>query len=126
MRQRCNNPNAPDYSRYGGRGIEVCRRWQNSFQNFLDDMGERPEGKTLDRADNSKGYEPDNCRWATPTEQQENRRNTPKVEYNGNTVLLSSLSTSSGIPMKILLWRLQNQWDLNRALETPIRMKRTT
>lgn len=126
MRQRCNNPNAPDYSRYGGRGIEVCRRWQSSFQNFLDDMGERPEGKTLDRADNSKGYEPDNCRWATPTEQQENRRNTPKVEYNGNTVLLSSLSTSSGIPMKILLWRLQNQWDLNRALETPIRMKRTT
>jgi len=125
MRQRCNNQNAPDYARYGGRGIKVCKRWQKSFQNFLADMGERPEGKTLDRIDNSKGYKPDNCRWSTPTEQQENRRNTPKVECNGKTVLLSSLSASSGIPVKILLWRLQNKWNLNRALETPIRMKRT-
>jgi len=73
MRQRCNNVKAGGYKRYGGRGIIICERW-NDFRNFLADMGERPEGMTLDRYPNNDGnYEPSNCRWATPLEQTHNR-----------------------------------------------------
>lgn len=77
MKNRCLNPNATDYPRYGGRGIRVCDRWL-SFENFLADMGERPNGTTIDRIDGSKGYEPTNCRWATASEQQRNRPYGPR------------------------------------------------
>lgn len=73
MRSRCNNPSFPKYSRYGGLRVTVCSRW-NSFTLFLEDMGERPEGTTLDRKDPWGNYEPDNCRWATPIVQAFNQR----------------------------------------------------
>lgn len=71
MRQRCANQKNTSYSRYGGRGITVCEEWE-SFDVFLKDMGERPEGTSIDRIDNSKGYYPENCRWATQSVQNSN------------------------------------------------------
>lgn len=73
MRNRCNNEATPRYKDYGGRGIRVCARW-DSFENFYADMGDPPEGLTLDREDNDGDYEPSNCRWATQAEQQANKR----------------------------------------------------
>ena len=74
MIQRCTNERAANFKYYGGRGIRVCQQWRDSFEAFLADMGERPEGKTLDRINNDGNYEPGNCRWATWSEQRRNRR----------------------------------------------------
>ena len=80
MLARCRNPKRPSYPRYGGKGIEVCDRWLK-FENFLEDMGERPPNATLDRKNGDKGYYPGNCRWADLYEQRENQ----KKSYNGYT-----------------------------------------
>lgn len=79
MIERCHNPNHKFYSYYGKRGIYVCERWQAGFKNFLEDMGEVPEGLSLDRIDNEKGYSKENCRWTTKKEQQRNRRNSIRI-----------------------------------------------
>jgi hypothetical protein len=81
MRDRCRNPKNQDYKNYGGRGITVCTRWA-SFVNFLEDMGERLAGTTLDRIDGDGNYESGNCRWATPKEQANSRRPRRRVHEN--------------------------------------------
>ena len=74
MKARCSDLKQENYRYYGARGITVCERWINSFENFLTDMGERPKGLTLERKDNDKGYSPDNCIWTSPREQRMNQR----------------------------------------------------
>lgn len=87
MKRRCYNHNDRSYRNYGGRGIKVCDRWINSFQNFLEDMGCKPDGCSLDRINPDKDYSPENCRWATNRQQQRNRRNNRRepciVEWEG-------------------------------------------
>lgn len=89
MRQRCENENDKDFPNYGGRGIRVCDRW-GSFENFLADMGPRPAGMSIDRKKVDGNYSPSNCRWATPTTQNRNRRDNLLVERDGQIGPLSS------------------------------------
>jgi hypothetical protein len=85
MRDRCNNPNNLRYALYGGRGITICERW-NSFANFYADMGEPPEGRSLDRINNDGNYEPSNCRWATQREQVHNSRSTKLSDADATAI----------------------------------------
>src|SRR6187549_3886221 len=89
MIQRCSNPNNTAWERYGARGIKVCERWM-IYENFLADMGEKPAGLSLDRKDNSKGYFKENCKWATPKEQQSNRRGNVILTVRGVTGCFAS------------------------------------
>lgn len=105
MKQRCLDVDSDNYPKYGGAGITICERW-TVFENFLADMGERPDGCTLDRIDNSKGYSRENCRWATPKEQARNRRNSLKLTIGRQTMTLVEWSEKVGIPYHKLKKRL--------------------
>lgn len=96
MHTRCNNANSGSYDGYGAKGIEVCHRWK-SFSNFLEDMGERPEGASIDRLDNSKGYAPENCKWSTRTEQARNRKMCLAIDYAGETKSLAEWCERLGL-----------------------------
>jgi len=98
MKRRCNaGPDSKDYKYYGSRGIKVCDRWQ-TFENFLEDMGERPRGESiLDRIDNDLGYFRENCRWASTATSQQNRRNSKWVIFNGRKMVLAELVRLTGM-----------------------------
>lgn len=118
MRSRCRNQNTPAYSIYGARGITVCERWNNSFDNFIEDMGEPPDGYSIDRIDNDGDYTPENCRWANRIEQARNKSNNRRLTLNGETRLLIEWAEQLGIDQSSLRERL-DKWPLEAALTTP-------
>lgn len=111
MKARCRNPKSPNYRYYGGKGIRVCARWANSFEAFIEDMGVRPAGMTLDRKDSAKDYEPSNCRWATPREQVLNQgTRTDAVIVAGKT--LTEWAAQTGEHYNTLKWRYKRYGSL--------------
>jgi hypothetical protein len=124
MHQRCTNPKAKQYEDYGGRGIKVCSRWE-LFDNFIADMGPRPEGKhpsgramyTLERKDSNGDYTPSNCVWATYKEQARNKRNGRLVTYLGETLPLAVFVERLGLDYKIVHQRISREWTVEQALE---------
>ena len=99
MKSRCYNPNYKNYKQWGGRGIRVCDRWLESYENFLQDMGRRPSSKhSLDRYPNNDGnYELNNCRWATELEQKRNRSSNKWIEYKGEKMIIKDWANKLGI-----------------------------
>src|SRR5688572_5368364 len=122
MKMRCYNPNVRGFPDYGGRGITVCDRWRDSFENFIADMGSRPSSRhTLDRVNNSLGYSPDNCQWRTYKDQQQNRRDNHLITFNGETLCVSEWNRRLGFPVGTISQRMQKlKWDAIKALTTPL------
>jgi len=111
---------------YGGRGIMVCRRWRK-FENFLKDMGECPEGHSIDRIDNDGNYEPGNCKWATRQEQARNKRNNHLITHDGRTQCLTDWAEELNINVYTLSFRLNEaNWPTEEALTTPVGQKRAS
>lgn len=106
MMNRCNNKNIAAYENYGARGITVCDRWKR-IENFILDMGTRPEGKTLERINVNGNYEPNNCKWATTIEQANNKRTSRFIEFRGKTATLSQWARELDIPVETLFARLK-------------------
>ena len=123
MKSRCLNPRDKSFSLYGGKGITVCERWGKSFENFVADMGERPIGKTLDRIDGSKGYNKENCRWASPTEQKMNQSVTKRIDFNGKSLVSAEWSKEVNIPEHTLFQRIYRGWTIEEALTIPLKGK---
>ncbi|MEY2500568.1 MAG: hypothetical protein QOI07_902 [Verrucomicrobiota bacterium] len=119
MRQRCENPKAEGYARYGGRGIKVCDRWK-SFPKFVSDMSPRPEGRSIERIDNNGDYEPLNCRWATRLEQAHNTRSNRKIRINGENLTSAEWSRKLGGFHTLVANRLKLGWNEEAAVRTPI------
>jgi hypothetical protein len=123
MIKRCMSATCREFDQYGARGITVCERWRD-FQRFLDDMGERPPGTTIDRIDGTRGYEPGNCRWATPKEQGRNRKTNRPVTYAGRTMPVSAWAEELGLNRNVLLQRLNKGWSIADALNRPLSSRR--
>lgn len=128
MMSRCYRRNDPFFHRYGGKGVSVFDRW-HSFIPFAAyiavNLGERPQGKTLDRWPNRKGnYEPGNVRWATAKEQSENSDCPVLLEFNGKSQCLKEWSDETGIPRTVLTWRIQHHWPVEKVLNPVKRPKK--
>lgn len=127
MKGRCNNPKHRNYKNYGGRGVSICKEWmdkENGFINFLADMGERPMGYELDRANNNKlknGYSPTNCRWVTHKINNENKRTNIVIEHNNKKYCLKELADEYKISPSTLKYRLSHGLSVEEALMAPDR-----
>lgn len=119
MRQRCYNPKHRMYPSYGARGIEVCQRWRNSFSNFLEDMGCKPDPTySIDRINNDGNYEPSNCQWSNRFTQMRNTSRTRMITFNNQTFCVTDWARVLGLKQHSLLKRLA-RWPVEKALSTP-------
>lgn len=124
MKSRCCNKNDPNFKNYGGRGIKVCDEWRQSFEKFIQDMGEREDGTSIDRIDNNGNYEPNNCRWAKIKTQQRNKRNNRIVIFNEKPITLIELSEKTNIPYQRLHERIiRRKWTVEDAINKPVKRK---
>lgn len=121
MRRRCYDTNIQGYANYGGRGITVCDRWRDSFENFYADMGERPSKQhSLERRDNNGNYTPHNCYWATNIEQHNNTRRSVFLEFQGKKQTITQWARELNINVATLYNRVRRGWDVTRILTKPI------
>ena len=124
MKDRCYNRRCKSYPNYGGRGITVCPQWENSFENFFADMGLKPTSShSIDRKDNNGNYEPDNCRWATITEQNQNTRRTINITHptTGESKCIAEWGLLLGGSRWIVGARLKMGWTEYASISTPLR-----
>lgn len=122
MLHRCYAPTYHRYDRYGGRGIGVCELWRSSAVAFISDMGPKPSPKhSLDRINNDGNYEPENCRWATKSEQIANSSKARNLDVFGNIMCVTAAAATFGIKESTLRQRLNRGWTLERALKQPVR-----
>ena len=120
MKKRCSNPGNQYFSRYGGRGITVCQRWQDSFEAFLEDMGEKPGPEySLDRIDNDGNYEPGNCRWATWSAQANNKSTNRVIEAEGMSLTVAQWARRQGVSPHLIHTRLYEGWPEVEAVLLP-------
>lgn len=129
MIMRCTNPNATNYSRYGGRGITVCKEWSGKRANIKFFEWALTNGYddtlSLDRIDNNKGYSPDNCRWVSVKEQGRNKRNNIYLTLNGKTQILEEWAREVGIDSRLIRYRMTHGWTDEEALTIPPKKERT-
>ena len=116
MKKRCTDPEDEGYPGYGGRGITIHPPWLESFDAFLQDMGPRPQGTTIERIDNDGNYEPGNCTWADAKAQARNRRNNRFVTFRGETLIVTDWAKRLGVHPTTLFVRLERGWPLEEAL----------
>ena len=123
MKYRCDNPNNSVYYKYGGRGIKVCNRWYD-FALFMDDMGDRPDGTSIDRIDNDGDYTTENCRWATSHEQSRNKRSNRIIRFAGKEKCAADWEDEIGISAINILNRIDAcGWSIERALTEPVKIR---
>ena len=120
MKYRCYRKKNKDYKHYGARGIKVCKRWLNSFDSFCEDMGKIKPTMTLDRIDNNGDYSPENCRWATMKEQNNNRRYNYSIEFKGKKRNAAQIARMIGMNPGVLQLRLYRGWSIERAINQPV------
>lgn len=125
MIQRCYNTNIPEYPRYGGRGITVCKEWRESFAAFRDWAlaNGYSDSLSIDRIDNEKGYSPENCRWVDEIQQANNKGNSHRITFNGETHTIAEWARLIGVPSTRIRDRLRLGWSIEKALTEPVYTK---